>query len=52
MSDLTNSEGTVHGLLENEKKINHGQEPGTKKADYCSVSTSSNHVNNRDKPYF
>jgi hypothetical protein len=38
-------------LFANEKKVNHGQEPGMKKVDYNSISTSDNHVNNRDKPY-
>jgi hypothetical protein len=52
VSDLTISKGTVHGLLSNEKKVNHKQEPGMKKADYYSTPTSANHVNNHDKPYF
>jgi hypothetical protein len=51
VSDLTNSKKNVHGLLVNKKKVKHRQEPGMKKADYYSISTSDNHVNNRDKPY-
>jgi hypothetical protein len=44
VSDLANPEGTIQGLFANEKKINHWQEPGMKKADYYSISTPDNRV--------